>query len=209
MEKVIALCGKSKKGKTTTLNKLCSSLQNCEEKQKENYGGAEDRLYLSTDYGKRIAIATAGDDPKAIMIAIIFSIINDRDILIVAYSYSRKNNFPDKTIKDNIIEALENLSEDNENNETIDDKWCKHYEKEGEKDDDTRELLKKIIDEPDKSSKEGRKKIKEKAIELKTSIENKHEEDLITYINIGNKAEYKPINEIRIERIKSSINKKA
>lgn len=207
MKKIIALCGPENSGKTTTLNMLIELL-GVPNKTEKYANTDEDKMVFYESYqGKRIVIATAGDDPKAIMIAIIFSIINDCDILIVAYSYSSKNNFPDKTIKDNITEILENLSEDNGNNETI-DKWCKHYE-DKKTDKATRDLLKKIIDEPDKSNKEGRKKIKEKAIELKTSIENKHEEDLITYINIGNKAEYNSINEKRIERIKSSIKKKA
>lgn len=202
MKRIIALCGEKDKGKTTTLNKLCKDLLKATELKfsEKKYGNEEDRLYILNE--RKIAIATCGDNPNAIMIAVVLFIVSKSDLLIIAYRYNGENEFPKKTIKDNVIIELEKISNTNE----------KDFIKNLCRDEDTIYTISKIINGKEEEDKIIKNLIKE-ALVIKGTFEKADEEDFITYINVGNDSEYnehndhEEINKKRVERINKAINK--
>lgn len=85
MKKIIALCGPENSGKTTTLNMLIELL-GVPNKTEKYANTDEDKMVFYESYqGKRIVIATAGDDDTALIMVVIFALIHNFNILVLAY----------------------------------------------------------------------------------------------------------------------------
>lgn len=106
MEKIIALCGPKDSGKTTTLNRLIDNLNryNKEPKTIEYANKEEDKMVFYESYkGKRIVIATAGDDDTALIMVIIFALTHNFDILIFGYRTNKKTTIEE--VKEILLKA--------------------------------------------------------------------------------------------------------
>lgn len=198
MEKIIALCGKQNSGKTTTLNRLINLWEVPDKIIKYTNTDKDRMVFYENHQGKRIVIGTAGDDDNAIIQALLFAIVNNCDILILAYSTTGEENIHNSIVC-KIHSVLEHIIKGAKEEETLEkakEKWLYKDKKH------TPKVIDEIIGEIDViKERKYIDEIKQKASKIDNELESIIEKSISSYEKSGSEVDYEKKNREKAKEV--------